>query len=123
MLREDELVGMRRDVALTMTSEAEILRSEPTRSPTGGQVQGPWLPVNVYPCRFGPASGSTRMVASKVQATQTAQVTLPWNAEVKTTDRIRVVNHLGDREEWEVEAVVDRDPDYHIVTKVVVSRQ
>lgn len=116
-MRTAELTKLRADAARHLPDVVEVLRSTETRSPTGGTTISPGAVVAVFASRLGPASGSTRMVASKVTAIETAVITMPWGADVKVTDRLRTGGIT-----WEVEAVVDRSDEYDFLRKVVVSR-
>lgn len=90
-----------------LTSSIRIVRDVGTSDSAGGKTRAPGI-VATYPGRVMSVNEDTELKqGERVTALERMLVKLPWNAQVKTSDRVR----LPDNTEVEVIGLNDQNTD------------
>lgn len=90
MIEDDVLRRARALQEMTMTQEAEVLRSSVIVDDMGMSSSSPDSVVGTTKCRVAPGGQRESVVAGRLIGVGTWRVTLPATSDVRQTDRLRI---------------------------------
>lgn len=102
MLSDTDLDHMRADLAASLPDTATVQRRSRVSDSMGGSTVT-WTTVATVPCRIAPRQGIEGDSDGHWQTTDEYRVTVPWDADIRPTDRLVVgpvtvdVSHVSTR--------------------------
>lgn len=117
MLTEAELDRMRAAAQAAMPDVAAVQRPQHVPDGAGGSTTTWTTVTGELPCRVVSQSGGEDSVDGRPETTAAFRVTVPWDADIDTTDRLIIgtltgtltveVAHVSSRGAWTVSGVVE----------------
>lgn len=113
MLTEAELDRMRAAAQAAMPDVAAVQRPQHVPDGAGGSTTTWTTVTDELPCRVAWQSGGEDSVDGRPETTAAFRVTVPWDADIETTDRLVIgtltveVAHVSSRGAWTVSRVVE----------------
>lgn len=111
MLSDADLEAMRTDLEVSLPDTATVQRRSRSSDSMGGSTVA-WPTVATVACRIAPRQGVEGDSDGHWQTTDGYRITVPWDADIRPTDRLIVgpltvdVSHVSTRGEQTIARVV-----------------